>query len=294
MSRTIPLIFACLLAWAPRAAAQDQQPVPQDAQSMQAPVEEVQPAPEEEQGRPWVDEGQQGATTEGGEPEQGAVIEDGGSGSGSAAPTEPVRKGLQVQLSLGLSDCLGKLCGDPPSDGNYEGTSIGIGGELSGWFRPIEYVSLGLTLHYNLIAVDDVPFIDNSWSYFIVDAGARVHPLKSGPIDVFIGPTFGYTWFNTSAEGDGGFSDQDITGFTLGGELGGEFYIMPQISVGALFRFLYPFWSESCYDYDIAGFGADSGCDDIDDLDDLDPTFAASDLPTMFYIGASASYHMQL
>lgn len=280
--------LALVLAWASPAFAQDQA-VPADA-AMQPPAADVPPpeTPDEEQGRPWVEPGTEPAPgTEA--TEQGTEI-----AAPSGAPTEPVRRGLGIQGSLGLSDCLGDYCGNPPDGANYEGTGLGIGGEVSGWYRPIELVGLGATLHYNLIAVDDAPFVDNSWSYFAIDLGARAYFLKRGPIDVYVGATVGWALFSASAEGDLGFSDESIKGFTLGGELGGEYFLTPQMSAGLLFRFIYPFWSEYCYDYDIDGFGADDGCEDVEDIADVSADFDESDLPTIFYIGGTFTYHLAM
>ncbi|MBI2894065.1 MAG: hypothetical protein HYY06_10980 [Deltaproteobacteria bacterium] len=203
---------------------------------------------------------------------------------------EPERRGLSVQGLLGLSDCLGEYC----DDGTYafEETRVGVGIAGSAWYRPIALVGLGGGLHYNIIGTDDESGVDSSGDYFNLEVGGRVYPLERGPADLFAGLGLGYTFMGTSWDTDSDVSEGSFTfrGITLSMAAGGEYYFAPQMSAGLLFKLYFPFWSSGCLEED--GMFDYDDCDDIEDFEDVILGFDADDLPSIWFLGGTFSYHL--
>lgn len=201
------------------------------------------------------------------------------------ASPEPVRRGLQVQGAFGLGDCSGGVCSSG-DEGRFSNSRLGLGFEVSGWYRPMPLFSVGGRGHYSLIGLHDRERVDNSADYFSFEVGGRFHPLQQGPIDAFAGLTVGYFVYGVASD----YTALDIqqtettNALVLALEVGGEYYLAPRMSLGALLRFTIPSWLEQCYDTEL---GHD--CDAISDL----PPSLQDDFPSViWYLGGTFSYHL--
>ncbi|MBI2895335.1 MAG: hypothetical protein HYY06_17400 [Deltaproteobacteria bacterium] len=289
--RKIGSLVACAIIVLPAFAAAQNTPMPPPAEPMQpvqpGPADQNQMPPPAEAQSPWVTDQ---AATDQAATDQAAPADDAPAEDEAPAPTEPVRKGLGLQGSLGLSDCTGENC----SDGDrllYEGTSVGIGGEVVGVFRPIPLIGLGAGLHYNIVGVDDMPAEDNSMDYVNIELGARLYPISNGPVDISFGPTFGYTFAGIKSEDDSGELTRTLKGWTVGGQVGGEYFLAPLMSAGLSIRLWKPFWSEYCEEGDLVSGESWDDCEDVNDLEDDDQ----DDLPQIiWYVGGSFTYHIQM
>ena len=211
--------------------------------------------------------------------------DDEGAEAQASAPTEPIRKGLQLQGGFGLSDCLGGFCshGD---ELRVENSRIGLGVAIGGWYRPIPLVSFGGGIHYNLIGLHDRERIESSGDYFTVELGGRFHPLQTGAIDPWAGLGFGYLVYGIASD----FTESDIQRtettnallFSL--QAGAEWYFAPRMSFGGVLELTFPQWLEQC----LAG-ELDEDCDTISDL----PPSLQNDFPkSVWYLGGTFSYHL--
>jgi hypothetical protein len=186
---------------------------------------------------------------------------------------------LELSASLGLTDCTDEYC----EDGTlvFEETSPGVGVLASGWVRVHRLVSLGLGLHGSFIAVDDQPGVDTTLTFLNLDGGARVHVPVDAPIDPFAGLTFGWSWVSADYDGDLDRGTGTLSGPTAAIHLGAEWIASPELSIGALFKYYLPFWSDYCYDSRELG----------DDCDDPEDSWNEDDLPDVWYFGASMTWH---
>ena len=201
-------------------------------------------------------------------------------------PGEPVRRGLQVQGSVGLSGETGAEYDDARQ------TGPGLGFELSGWFRPIPLLGLGLGAHYNLLDASDFDRagVRTSAGYLDLAVGARVHPPIPGPVDAYAGVTLDYAIESYSQEGGGATNDTSVKGAAVGLHVGGEYFLAPSLSAGLLARFVIPFWSTYCTDYE----GPLGSIDECRSPDAATEGHADVLSNLFWYVGATFSYHLAL
>ena len=202
-----------------------------------------------------------------------------------AAQAEPVRRGVQVQGSLGLSDCTGGACSNG-DELRFYNTRIALGLEASGWYRPVPLFSVGGGLHYNILGLRDRDRVTSDGDYWSFEIGGRVHPLQHGPLDAWGGLGVGYMAYSISSD----FTDMNIqedestNAVFFAVSVGAEWYLAPRMSVGGLFQIAFPSWMTQCLDTEL---GHD--CDDVSDQ----PDSVQRDYPTtVWFMGGTFSYHL--
>lgn len=202
-------------------------------------------------------------------------------------PVDPLRKGLELQGSFGLGDCTGGFCtnGD---EGRMHNTRLGLGLELSGWYRPMPLLSFGAGFHYGLVGAHDRERVDNGLDYFTFELGGRVHPLQHGPIDAFAGVQLGYLVYGITSD----YTERDIVttettnAFFAALEAGGEYYLNPQMSAGGLLKVAFPIWLDQCLET--------LGQEDCDPISDLPDSLREAFPSTYWYLGGTFTYHLAL
>ena len=202
------------------------------------------------------------------------------------AATEPVRRGLIVQASFGGGDATGA---------RYPGrlqTEPGFGGNVSGWFRPIEALAVGAELHYNAIGTGDFDSegVETSMSTFDVGAGGRAYVPVEAKANAYGGLTFGYVQLGSSAEADGETSSARYRGLALGLQFGGEAYLGPYLSLGLLARFLIPFWLDVCFEYE----GSAASSSECGSPDEVTGGHSEDLADMLWYLGGTFSLHLPL
>lgn len=207
------------------------------------------------------------------------------------SPTEqPFRRSVQLQGSLGLSDCLGGGCshGDRLRISN---TRVGLGLDASGWWRLLPLVSVGGGLHFNLLGLSDLERVTSTGDYWTLEVGGRVHPLRLAGIDAFAGVGLGYIAYSISAR----FSESDLEqdestdGLFVAFTVGGEYAFAPRMSVGGLLRVTLPWWMSQCLETRAGVAEPQRDCDDIADQSDTEQDFYPS---SVWYLGGTFSYRL--
>lgn len=197
----------------------------------------------------------------------------------AAAPRAAHAQDLELQASIGLTDCTDDYCDDGTVV--FEETGPGIGLLLSGFLRVHPMFSVGLGVHGSFVAIDEQPGVDATLTFLNLEAAARVHaPLRDIPLDPYAGLGFGWSWASTSYESDLDDGSATLDGPTLAVHLGLDYLATPQLGVGALFQYYLPFWGDYCYDSEQFG----------DDCEDPEDAFDDDDLPNAWYFGASVTF----
>jgi len=208
-----------------------------------------------------------------------------GDGDAPAENLEPVRNGVQVQGTLGLSDCTGGFCSNG-DESRVANSRIGLGLALSGWYRLIPMVSAGIDVHYNLLGLADRGLVSSSASYWAVEVGGRFHPLQRGRIEPFAGLSFGYLAYAISSDfTELRYTQNEATNsvfFAI--SAGAEYYLAPRMSLGGVLKVSLPIWIKQCFET----LGAED-CDAVGDMLQIQKDA----LPSAFwYLGGTFSYHL--
>ncbi len=200
----------------------------------------------------------------------------------TAAQSAPVRRGLIFSGSMGLSDCFGEICsrGDD-SDGVMANTRMALGLDLSGWYRPMPLLSLGLALHGNFLGIRDKNDYETDGTISSIDIGGRVHPIQTGIVDAYGGIGVGLMMVSLSTSGGGYVTNSSWHAWDVALHGGAEVYLTPRISAGGMLKLTIPFWNEICDDYE-----GPTRCGT--------PTTQSDELlPSVYwYLGGSVSIHL--
>jgi hypothetical protein len=181
---------------------------------------------------------------------------------------------------------------------NSSATDIDIGPLvglfLSGAYRPIDWVSVGLLAHYGFLAADFEDVDDDVAGFFglLVEVRGR---LPMSRVDPWVGFGFGYAmtfshgWgdVNVPILGDVEYDGKVVLhGVGLGIGVGVDIFITRQFALAPFFRMIFGVYPGGCAEYTL-GDSHDEVCDDLEDLyNDNEP----DDLPHLWIVGLAATY----
>lgn len=165
-----------------------------------------------------------------------------------------------------------------------------VGLFMAGYYRIIDYVSLGLLIHYGFLAADFNNADDDTSGFFSALFEVRGH-LPIGRFDPWIGFGFGYAM--TFAHGWGDFFGVDydlrgsLHGVGLGVSLGLNIFITRQFALGPFFRMIFGIYPTACFTNASDPDDPDRDCDTVEDMYlDNEP----DDYPHLWIVGLSATY----
>jgi hypothetical protein len=186
--------------------------------------------------------------------------------------------------TLGLGDCNELLCG--ASEANTA-PSLGMG---AGFFiRPIPYFAGGAELHYNLMSADDEDRNREGevGRYFLANMAVRgIVPV--GIVEPWAGIGLGYAWFGYAWDKDKKSEDLTVDGINLALSLGTDVRLGDRWTIGGMFRFAFPSWSERCKEK-IEPDGTKLECQDTDSLDVAE----REELPDrLWYLGVTGRFEL--
>lgn len=177
---------------------------------------------------------------------------------------------------------------DPPGFNDIDidplvGLSANIG------YRLLDWVSIGLLIHYGFLAADYGDVDQDTAGFLGVLLEVQGH-LPMSRFDPWIGFGFGYAMTFSHLWGDYYNVDYNyrisLHGIGIGVSAGLNIFITQQLAIGPFFRFIFGVYPTACYDIDIEIPDVhDEDCDDLDDIyNDLD------DKPHLWTVGLNLSY----
>lgn len=173
-----------------------------------------------------------------------------------------------------------------------------VGLAVAGYYRFIDWVSVGLVVHYGFLGTD-FENVDHSSSGFLgILAEVRGH-LPVSRVDPWVGFGIGYAMTFAAAEGDVdipflGDVDYDgrlvLHGVGIGLSAGVNVSITERFAIGPYFRLIFGAYPTGCYEADVGSQHTDE-CDDVEDLyHDTLNTNDPADLPHLWVVGVDVSY----
>jgi hypothetical protein len=173
-----------------------------------------------------------------------------------------------------------------------------VGLSVAGYYRFIDWVSVGLVVHYAFLGTD-FDNVDHSASGFLgILAEVRGH-LPVSRIDPWVGFGIGYAMTFSSAEGDVdipfiGSVDYDgrlmLHGVGIGLSAGMNIFVTERLALGPYFRLIFGAYPTACYQADVENDHTDE-CDDVEGL--YEDTLNASephDMPHLWVVGIDVNY----
>jgi hypothetical protein len=194
-----------------------------------------------------------------------------------------LRHGHELALEMGAGGDSNDLKAGPLT---FEtGLSWSIGANYL--YRPIPWIAAGLGVHYSFMSKNVIGAAQSSdQAYYVdVDFGAVAYPLHFSRFDPFVGLFVGYGLW-TVPDDEGTRRNYRLHGVTLQLEVGMRVWVNKYLSVGALFRYFFPFWIKFC------DTGIGDVCKSIEDLTAASKDFQDT-IPGLLFFGAQATFHIQ-
>ncbi len=199
------------------------------------------------------------------------------------------RVGPGISFSVGLNGCARDYCDD------VWDTGVSIGATVGFFWRIIPNLVVFGEMHTGHIPADADRFyrlgeVDNDNAFaFQATAGAEFHLPLTGWVAPFAGFGMGFAYLGLWGEYDTVISDEEfhnsLRGLDFQLRFGADFYPFSRVSslsLGPVFFFGLPYWTNACWEVD-----GDRECDDPDDLPfDIDD----DDTPFIIYIGVGMRY----
>jgi hypothetical protein len=179
-----------------------------------------------------------------------------------------------------------------------------VGLAVAGYYRFIDWVSLGLVIHYAFLKPNVEIWTDDadheSSGFLGILAEVRGH-LPVSRVDPWIGLGLGYAMTFSAAEGDASiFGDYEghiiLHGVGIGLSAGVNIFITEQLALGPYFRLIFGGWVSGCYEHTTDGPGP-GGEDHVDECDDIEHLYEddllvdnPDDLPHLWVVGLDVNY----
>lgn len=173
-----------------------------------------------------------------------------------------------------------------------------VGLSVAGYYRFIDWVSVGLVVHYAFLHAD-FEDVDHSAAGFLgILAEVRGH-LPVSRIDPWVGFGIGYAMTFSSAKGDVDIpflGDVEyngrlmLHGVGIGLSAGMNIFITERFALGPYFRLIFGAYPTGCYQAEVGDDETDE-CDDVEDLyEDTLNTNDPDDLPHLWVVGVDVNY----